>query len=155
MTHGPEFLTEEGLARLTAELEQLKKERRLEVAERIQRSKDLESAANNAELDDAKNQQAFVEGRILTIENIISHASIVHHDQPSEWVTIGSTIVVQSQDGNEETYVIVGRTEADAAHGRISNESPVGMALMGHRAGDAVSVKTPVGQQELRLVRVS
>ena len=155
MAQEPVFLTEEGLQKLVEELEHLRQDRRLEVAAKIHRSKELESTANNAEYDDAKNEQAFIEGRILTLENIVKRATVVHHDRPSTKVTIGSTVKVHTPEGDEETYVIVGSTEADPLHGRISNESPVGKALLGRRLGDQVRVTTPAGARKLKLVEVA
>ncbi|MEE9285411.1 MAG: transcription elongation factor GreA [Dehalococcoidia bacterium] len=154
MPQQPTYLTEEGLEKLTAELEHLCNVRRPEVAARIQRAKELESTANNAEYDDAKNEQAFVEGRILTLDTVIKNATVVHQDHPSTRVRIGSTVRVTEPDGAEQTYTIVGSTEADASHGRISNESPVGKALLGRRVGDQVKVSTPGGSTRLKLVEL-
>ena len=154
MAHEPEYLTEEGLDKLTAELEHLRNVRRSEVAELFRRAKDLESTVNIAEYDDAKNEQAFVEGRILTLETLIRNATVVHPDHASSRVKIGSTVKVTESDGAERTYTIVGSTEADAGHGRISNESPVGKALLGRRVGDQVKVAAPGGSMKLKLVEV-
>ncbi len=154
MPQQPVYLTEEGLAKLKAELEHLTNERRSAVAARIQRSKDLESTVNNAEYDDAKNEQAFVEGRILEIENILGTAKVVHHEQ-HKIIEIGSTVKVKGKDGDDDTYVIVGSSEADPLHGRISNESPVGRALLGKRLGDEVKVKTPAGEMRLKITKIS
>ena len=154
MAHEPEYLTEEGLEKLTAELEHLRNVRRSEVAERIQRSGELESTVNNAEYDDAKNEQAFVEGRIRTLETLIRNATVVHPDHASTRVKIGSTVKVTDPEGAEQIYTIVGSNEADAGHGRISNESPVGKALLGRRVGDEVKVAAPGGSMKLKLVKV-
>lgn len=154
MPHQPVYLTEEGLAKLKAELEHLMNERRPAVAARIQAAKDLESTVNNAEYDDAKNEQAFVEGRILEIENILSSATVVHHEQ-HRIIEIGSTVKVKGKDGADDTYTIVGSSEADPLHGRISNESPVGRALLGKKVRDEVKVKTPAGEMKLKITKIS
>ena len=154
MAEKPVLLTKGGLAKLEKELAQLTTVRRAEVAERIRQSKELASAQNNAEYDDAKNEQAFVEGRILTLETLIRNATVVHPDHASSRVKIGSTVKVTESDGAERTYTIVGSTEADAGHGRISNESPVGKALLGRRVGDQVKVAAPGGSMKLKLVEV-
>ena len=153
MAHESEFLTEEGLAKLTAELEHLRKVKRREVAERIHNSKELEATVDNAEYDDAKNEQAFVEGRILTLETLSRNATIVHPDHPTNRVVVGATVKVSTKDGKEQ-YTIVGSTEADPAHGRISNESPVGRALLGRRVGDEVTVHTPRGVMKFKILEV-
>ena len=153
MPQQPVYLTEEGLAKLKVEHRHLVQEKRPAVALRIQQSKDLESTVNNAEYDDAKNEQAFVEGRIREIENILNHATIVHHEQ-KKVIEIGSTVKVTGK-GGDDTYTIVGSTEADAVHGRISNESPVGRALLGKKLGDEVKVKTPAGEMKLKITKIS
>ena len=153
MPQDPVLLTEEGLQKLNTELEHLRNIRRPEVATRIQAAKDLEGTIDNAEYDDAKNEQAFVEGRILTLESIVKNATIVAH-HPSSRVEVGSTVKVSTLKGQPETYVIVGSSEVDALHGRISNESPVGKALLGHRVGETVTITTPAGSTKLKIVKV-
>ena len=148
------FLTEEGQTKLVAELEMLRSLKRPEVAERIQRAKDMESTVNNAEYDDAKNEQAFIEGRILTVETMLKNASIVHVEGSHNKVSIGSRVTLIAPEGEEETYTIVGSIEAKAADGRISNESPVGQALLGRRVGQVVQVTTPAGVRRLKIVHV-
>ena len=155
MAQQPVFLTEVGLQKAKEELEHLRNDRRPEVAGKLRSSKELESAANNAEYDGAKNEQAFIEGRILTLETLIEDATIIHHDRPTKKVMLGSTVKVRTPEDDEETYVIVGSSEADPGHGRISNESPVGRALLGRRGGDEVKFSTPVGARKLKLVEVS
>ena len=155
MSEKPVFLTEDGLKTLTAEVEHLRNVRRMEVAERIQRAKELESTANNAEYDDAKNEQAFIEGRILDVEGMLKDATIVHHDHPSGRVEIGSQVRLKTSEGEEETYTIVGSAEASAAAGKISNESPVGLALLGKRVGQEIEVAVPSGVRRLKLMDVT
>src|SRR5688500_9968072 len=120
-------LTKDGLAKLEEELEHLKAVRRPEVARRIQEAKELASPQNNPEYEDAKNEQAFVEGRILTLEQLIQNAVLIDEDgaHHANSVQLGSTVTVHNDKGQEEQYTIVGSAEADPKVGRISNESPV------------------------------
>ena len=157
MPDQPVLLTEEGLARLEQELDQLKHVRRPQVAERIRQAKELASTQNNAEYDDAKNDQAFVEGRILTLEKLIQDAKIIdqeaaHH---ASEVRIGSTVHLQDAAGKRIEYTIVGSAEADPKSGRISNESPVGQALLGKRVGDDVQVSVPKGVTGYTVTKIS
>src|SRR3972149_2191262 len=148
MTEHPVLLTVEGLAKLEKELEHLKHVRRPEVAEGIRQSKERASTQNNAEFDDAKNEQAFVEGRILTLEKLIQDATIIDEEQAhhANQVQIGSTVSVTEGKGTKpQQFTIVGSAEVDPTHGRISNESPVGQALLGKRVGDEVQVNAPKG----------
>ncbi len=140
------ILTPEGLRKLEEELEFLKTVKRKEVAERIKQSKEFGDLMENSEYEDAKNEQAFIEGRILTLEGMLRNAKVINnHDVRSDVVTIGSTVRLQDEAGEELTYTIVGSPEADPLHDRISNESPVGRALLGRRRGDRVTVKAPAG----------
>ena len=158
MEDRPVLLTEEGRTKLTQELEHLKTVRRPEVADRIRQSKELASTQNNAEFDDAKNEQAFVEGRILTLEQMIQHATIIDEEQAhrASRVQIGSTVTVSEGTGKKlQQYHIVGSAEADPKEGRISNESPVGIALLGKRPGDAVQVNVPKGVLRFTITKIS
>ena len=154
MPREPVYLTEEGTEKLQEELDHLRKVRRPEVAARIQRAKELESTVNNAEYDDAKNEQAFVEGRILHLETTFKNATVVHAEHHANKVEIGSTVIVSTAEGETDTYTIVGSDEADPVHGRISYQSPVGKALLGRRAGDDVKVSTPAGVTKLKLKEI-
>ncbi len=146
------YLTEEGLVGLEAELEQLRTVRRQGVAERIQKAKEIGGTVDNAEYDDSKNEQAFIEGRILTLERIISSAIIIGGDAAhSDKVQIGGHVILLNQSGDEEQYTIVGSAEADPSRGRISNESPVGKALLNKKVGEEVQVKTPAGTVTLTI----
>lgn len=147
------FLTPEGKAKLEAELEHLQTVRRHEVAQRIQQAKELAGTANNAEYEDAKNEQAFVEGRLLTLEAIIKNATIIEKSPPDK-VQIGSSVTVLTQDGEQEHYVIVGSAEAAPKQGKISNESPVGRALLGKRVLDEVEVQAPAGALKLTIMAI-
>jgi transcription elongation factor GreA len=149
-------LTKEGLAKLQEELDYLRNVRRPQVAERIHQSKELASTQNNAEYDDAKNEQAFVEGRILTLERLIQNAVLIDEEEAhhASRVQIGSDVVVLDENGEKRTFTIVGFTEADPKAGKISNESPVGRALLGHRKGDVVEVVVPAGVKRLTILEI-
>ncbi len=149
------FLTPEGLEKLKAELEHLRSVRRQQVADQIQRAKELGGTVDNAEYDDAKNEQAFVEGRILTLEKMLKNASIIQEEKaPSSSVRLGSKVTVRSKGGEKELYTIVGSAEANPGEGKISNESPVGKALMGKRVGDEVEVRAPAGARKLKITAI-
>ncbi len=141
------YISAEGLERMKEELEELRNIRRPEVAELIQRAKELGDITDSAQYDAAKNEQAFLEGRIRHLEDNIRRALIIEEQSPegNGAVRVGSTVLVRDGDGEEERWTIVGRTEADASQGRISNESPVGGALLGKRAGETLEIDTPAG----------
>ena len=148
-------LTKEGLVKLQAELDILVSTRRPEVAEKIKRAREVGSTENNAEYDDAKNEQAFIEGRILALENILRNATVIERPEQPGVVELGDAILIQNQDGKIEQYTIVGSAEADPLNGRISEVSPVGKALLGKKTGDTVKVSTPAGILELQILEVS
>ena len=149
------FLTPEGLEKLKAELEHLRSVRRQQVADQIHRAKELGGTVDNAEYDDAKNEQAFVEGRVLTLEKMLKNASIIQEEKtPSSSVKLGSKVTVRSKDGGKEYYTIVGSAEANPSEGKISNESPVGKALMGKRVGNEVEVHAPAGALKLKVIAI-
>ena len=140
------LLTPDGLRKLEEELEFLKTVKRKEVAERIKQAKEFGDLAENSEYEDAKNEQAFMEGRILTVEAMLRSAKVIdNHDVRSDVVTVGATVRIEDEAGEELNYTIVGSPEADPRHDRISNESPVGRALLGKRKGQTVTVKAPGG----------
>ena len=151
------YLTTAGLHELEEELDQLRSVRRQEVAERIQDSKEV-GELENAEYEEAKNEQAFVEGRIQELEMMITNAVIIpDHSQvgaSSDVVELGSIVAVKMAKGKSYTYTIVGSTEASPTDGRISNESPIGKALLGKKARDKVEFKTPSGSQTITVVSV-
>ncbi|MGD0766260.1 MAG: transcription elongation factor GreA [Dehalococcoidia bacterium] len=157
MPDKPVPLTKEGLAKLEKELDYLRSVRRQEVAARIHAAKELASTQNNAEYEDAKNDQAFVEGRILTLEKIIQNAEIINEEEAhrSKKVQLGSKVTVLTPKGTKETYTIVGSAEAEPKEGRISNESPVGQALLGKGVGDAIQVQVPAGAIRLTITGIS
>lgn len=154
MFEKPVFLTREGRAKLEAELKTLREVRRPEIAERIRTAKEFSDADDNAEFDEAKNEQAFIEGRILTLEKMIANAVIIETNHDHDVVRLGSKVIVADADGEKEEYTIVGTAEVDPRHGRISNESPVGRALLGRKKGDRVEVVVPAGVLQFEIVEI-
>jgi len=152
MNNKPVYLTPEGVERLNAELRHLITEERPRVAQRIHDAKLDGDITENAEYEDAKQEQSFLEGRIATLEGQLKNAEIIAPTN-GDRVGIGSRVVIKGSDG-EETFTIVGSAEAAPREGRISNESPVGAALMGRKKGDTVTVQAPSGPIEYTLVRV-
>ena len=148
------FLTREGYQKLEHELEYLRTVRRQEVARRLHDALAEGDILENAELEDARNEQSFVEGRILTLESILSNAIIIEEEGPRETVGLGSHVTVVEDNGPPETYHIVGSAEADPAKGLISNESPPGQALMGQRVGDIAEVNAPDGVLKFEIVGI-
>ena len=143
------------LKKLEVELKQLIAVQRPEVAEKIKRAREIGGTENNAEYDDAKNEQAFVEGRILILENIIRNAEIIESPATPGLVELGDKVLIQNQDGKIEQFTIVGSAEANPVEGKISNESPVGRALLGKKSGDKIEVDTPAGLIKLLIMEVS
>jgi transcription elongation factor GreA len=141
------YLTEEGLQKINDELHYLKTVRREEIALKLEAAIRQGDLKENADYHDAKDEQGFIEGRIRDLEDSLRRAQVIEDAGPSDVVRVGSTVTV-SEEGfdEEETYNIVGAHEADPANGRISNESPIGRALLGARAGDTVSAETPAGE---------
>lgn len=139
------ILTPEGRQNLEEELHYLETEKRAEVGERIKVAREFGDISENSEYDDAKNEQGMVEARIAEITRILSEATVVTASKRSNKVNIGSTVVI-NQDGRERTFTIVGAAESDVAAGKISNESPVGAALIGHKKGDHVVTTGPTGR---------
>jgi transcription elongation factor GreA len=150
----PTYLSREGLEKLRAELDEMVNVRRPEVAQRIHDAKEHGDLTENAEYEDAKNEQAFVEGRIATVEALIKNATIIDQRHSGDHVQIGSTVVVQGPDA-EERFTIVGSAEARPAEGRISNESPVGRALLGRKVGETVVVRVPAGDFSYKIVKLA
>ena len=144
MNNKPVYLTAEGLEKLKAELHHLVTVERPRVAARIHDAKQDGDITENAEYEDAKQEQSFLEGRILTLESQIKNAEVIEHHNGSDRVGIGSRVRIRSDEGEEE-FTIVGSAEASPREGRISNESPVGVALMGRRSGETVTVQAPAG----------
>jgi len=149
------FLTREGLKKLEEELNYLRTVRRAEVAERLHDAQEDGELIENAEYEDAKNEQAFVEGKILTLEALLSNAVIIKDKVTHGVVAVGSRVTVKENGGNRpEIYELVGAAEADPKQGRISNESPLGKALLGRKVGDEVKVNAPAGTLSFRIAAI-
>jgi transcription elongation factor GreA len=149
-------MTQAGKDKLVQELDFLKSVKRKEVVERIKIARSFGDLSENSEYDSAKEEQAFVEGRITTLENMIRNAKIIAEAATgSDSVTLGSTVTfVELPDGDEETYSIVGSAEADPFEGKISNDSPIAKSLLGKKVGDQVSVQTPGGEMSVRITSI-
>ena len=150
------YLTQAGFDKLQTELDHLRTVRRQEVAARLHEAMADGDAGidNDAEVDAAKNEQAFVEGRIRELEMILSSARIIDEDRVMDTVDVGAKVVIQENGTPAENYTIVGAAEANPGNGYISNESPLGKALMGHKAGDDVTVKAPNGEFTVTILKV-
>jgi|SRR5450755_228608 transcription elongation factor GreA len=147
------FLTNDGRQRAMSQLEFLRTVRRAEVAQYLHDAKDSGDVIDNAAYEDAKNEQARLEGRIIELEQLLSKAKLIDRVQ-SEVATLGSVIHLRTDDDRECNYTIVGAFEAEPRAGRISNESPVGRALLGHKEGDSVIVATPGGVKEYTILSI-
>jgi len=150
-------LTYEGLKKLEEELTHLKSVRRLEIAERIKQALSFGDLSENSEYDEAKNEQALVEGRIVQLENMLKNAKVIDEDEVStDVVSLGSKVKIYDVEFDEEVlYSIVGSTEADPTKYKISNESPVGAALMGHKVGSVVEVSVPDGVIKFKVLEIT
>ena len=154
MNNKPTYISKDGLEKLRAELDEMLAVRRPEVAQRIHDAKEHGDLSENAEYEDAKNEQAFTEGRIQTLQAMIKNATIIDEKHSTDHVQIGSTVKVESEDG-AESFTIVGSAEAKPADGKISNESPVGRALLGKKRGDKVLVRVPAGDFSYKIVDIT
>ena len=149
------FMTSEGLAKLEKELDYLKSVKRTEVAERIKSAIALGDLSENSEYEDAKNEQAFLEGKISDLENKLRTAEIIEEAEIGNGVQLGSTVVLLNQEtGTETEYTIVGSDEADPFAGLMSNESPIGSAIMGHVEGDEVEIQVPSGIRHMKILSI-
>ncbi|WP_018702531.1 MULTISPECIES: transcription elongation factor GreA [Sporomusaceae] len=149
------ILTEEGLRKLEEELEFLKTERRSQVAERIKQAIDFGDISENSEYEDAKNEQAFIEGKIADLEKKLRNVEIIKKGD-ADVVTVGSTVVLKDLEMDDVAeYTIVGSTEADPMEFRISNESPVGAAILGQRVGGIVEVHVPAGVLKYQIMQLN
>jgi transcription elongation factor GreA len=148
------YLTQEGFDRLQKELEYLRTEKRAEVADRLRDAMEDGELIENAELEAAKNEQSFVEGRIKELEILLANARLIEEHTNGDTIQVGSKVKVKEDSLDPEEYVIVGPAEADPRLGRISNESPLGKALLNHKAGDKVKVEAPGGAFEIEVLKV-
>lgn len=150
------YLTREGFEKLQVELDDLRNNRRKEIAVRLQEAMEDGELIENAEYEDAKNEQAFVEGRIKDLELLLATARIIDEGENEQGlIQVGTTVTVQEGENEPETYMIVGPAEADPILGRISNESPIGRALINHQAGDTVKVEAPGGSYTVVIIKTS
>lgn len=154
----PHLLTPEGLERLKKELNELRTEGRQRIAERLENAfadGQDDEFVDNAELEAARNEQSFLEGRIIELEEILGNYELIEDNGPHDSVRVGDKITVVEEDyDEEERYHLVGAAEADPAEGRISNESPLGRALLGSQVGDVVSVNAPNGLIKFRITKI-
>lgn len=156
MVQRQRFLTPAGRDELQAELDRLKSVRRPDVSARIREATEAGGTADNAAWEEVKNEQAFVEGRIRDLEDILANSKIAEKTEGARGtVQFGSSITVIAEDGKRRRYQLVGSAEAKPLEGKISNESPVGQALLEHRVGDVVEVTTPSGVTKLKISKIS
>ena len=150
------YLTPAGKQRFAAELHELQTVRRHQVEEQIRRAKEFADTVDNAEYDEAKQEQAFVEGRIQELERLLSTAKVIEETTAkADYVRMGAHVKVVDNEGDEETYYLVGSHEADPRRGLISNESPIGRSLIGKRVGDEVTVVAPAGSFNLKILEIT
>ena len=150
----PSYLTRQGYQKLQEELDHLRTVKRHEVAERLHEAMEGGELIEDAEYEAAKNEQAFVEGRILELEMVLANARVIEETGNKDVVQIAAKVTIQEGGNDPEMYVIVGPAEANPREGRVSNESPLGRALMDHRAGDQVTVNAPGGSFSVRIIKV-
>lgn len=153
MNQQPTYLTREGEQKLRAELAELTGPRREELAKRLRSAIQMGDLSENADYHKAKEDQAFLEGRIQEIENVLRTAVVVEKTK-SDVVTVSSHVTVQEEGFDPETYHLVGAKEADPRNGKISNESPIGKALMDHKVGDVVEAETPGGKLKFKILKI-
>ena len=153
----PSYLTQEGYDKLKSELEYLESERRQEVADRLREALDGSPLGVDAdvEVEAAKNAQAFVEGRIQYLKNILAQAEIVDELPKTDVIQIGTKVTIETEEKEKENYIVVGRAESDPVDGKISYESPLGNALMGRAKGDKVDVPAPGGVFTVKILKIS
>ena len=149
------YLTPEGKKELQGELDHLRAVRRPDVATRIHQATEAGGTVDNAEYEEVKNEQAFVEGRIRDLENILAKSVVASVDKRTGTVQFGSSITVVAENGKRRNYRLVGSAEAKPLEGKISNESPVGRALLDHNVGDVVEVTTPAGVTKLKISKIT
>ncbi len=151
----PIYLSREGLEKLQAELEYLRTVRRHDVAASIQQSRERGGTVSNAEYEESKNELAFTEGRILTLDNLINNAVIIDENRgAADIVEVGAKVTVENQDGQSYQYTITGSAEADPSQGKISNVSPIGKALLGKRVSEITEVNIPSGKISLEILAI-
>jgi transcription elongation factor GreA len=150
----PTYLTPEGEAKLKAELEELKGPRRQELSVRLRSAIQMGDLSENADYHQAKEDQGFLEGRIQELEHVLRNAVIIQKNGSKDIVSVGSHVTIQEGSFPAETYHVVGAKEADPRNGKISNESPIGRALMDHKVGEIVEAETPAGKIKLKILKI-
>ena len=150
----PTYLTTDGAERLQAELKELTGPKRDELAARLRAAIQMGDLSENADYHKAKEDQGFLEGRIQELEYLLSNAVIIEENGSKDVVALGSHVTIQEEDYPEETYHLVGSAEADPSRGMISHESPIGSALIDHKAGDTVEAETPGGVIKLKILKI-
>jgi transcription elongation factor GreA len=148
------YLTPEGAEKVRAELKELIEVKRPEIAGRLREAIKMGDLSENADYIMAKEDQAFLEGRILELQELLRAATIIAEAAPDGVVNMGSRVTVQEAGQDPEAFLLVGAKEADPRQGKISNESPIGRALLGRRAGDTVRIETPAGTTKMKIVKV-
>ena len=148
------FLTKEGFQKLQEELDHLRTVKRQEVAERLHEAMEGGELIENAEYEAAKNEQAFVEGRIQELDTILATAHVIEENGKSDVIQVGATVTIHEEGNPVETFTIVGAAEANPREGKISNESPIGKSLLGHKAGETIHVDAPGGHFKVKVVKV-
>ena len=150
------FLTAEGIQKIRAELNHLKTTVRVELAQRLRAAIQMGDLSENADYISAKEEQGFIEGRIQELENVLKKAQVIEESKDAGTIiSIGSKVIIKEEDYPEETFHILGSKEADPQNGKISYESPIGKALLGHRVGDRVSVETPEGKIVFEILEIN
>lgn len=148
------FLTKEGFQKLQEELDHLRTAKRQEVADRLHEAMEGGELIENAEYEAAKNEQAFLEGRIQELEIILATAHMIEENGKSDVIQVGATVTIHEEGNPVETFTIVGVAEANPREGKISNESPIGKAILGHKAGETVQIDAPGGHFKVKIVKV-
>ncbi len=149
------FLTREGYQKLQEELDFLRTIKRQEIANRLHEAMEGGELIENAEYEAAKNEQAFTEGRIKDLDVLLATARVIDEETvAADSIQVGSTVTIQEEGGPAEVYTIVGAAESDPSHGKISNESPLGKALINHKAGETITVEAPAGAFTVAIIKV-
>lgn len=150
----PTYITEDGLKKLEAELVYLKSDKRKEIAARIAEAKEHGDLSENAEYTEAKEEQAFNDGRVLELEEVMRNVKVIKTNNGGDVVALGATFTAESGDGKKLSYTIVGSNESDPTAGRISNESPLGQSFLGKKVGESVEVHVPAGAITFKIVSI-
>ena len=150
------LVSEEGLKKLKDELQHLRGPKRKEISQRIKKARELGDISENSEYEDAKNEQAFIEGRIRELEEKLKKAEIINEDEiDTTEVNVGTTVTLHDEEFDEKVeYKIVGETESDPDEGKISNKSPIGKGLLGHSVGETVTIEVPAGEVKYKILAI-